>query len=187
MGLTNLIDDSGVNDESQTISNDIASNDGRRPVLQQIALLQQHLRVMQTKLMLSRNDVLLLPQSNDVSSEEVTTQISNLQTRLHEMHTETQTFVQNLEQTQQLIQKLTSSSEDYLMGNPNATDTNNLMPVNQETACGDMISTEEIEFDWYAPRVLEPIGDEELFEAVASQNIMENGKVSFNSIISYNT
>ncbi|KAI8050399.1 hypothetical protein BDF22DRAFT_694650 [Syncephalis plumigaleata] len=171
--------DTGINEESQSTSdNDIPSNDDRRPTLQQIALLQQHLRVMQTKLMLTRNDVLSLPQSNDApSSDEVAMQLDNLRDRLHEMHTETQIFMQNLEQTQQLIQKLNNSSNNvHPMSNPNTTNIDHLMPMKQKALDEDMISTDEIEFDWLAPRVLEPIGDEELFEAVASRNVLEDGK-----------
>ncbi|RKP24161.1 hypothetical protein SYNPS1DRAFT_23748 [Syncephalis pseudoplumigaleata] len=148
-----------------------------------MALLQQQLRAMQTKLMLSRDDVLLLPkvdatavESEAAASAAIARQVDELAARLHAMHSEAQALVQDLAQAQQLVQRLSPLADTSASNHSTTADMQQAAATKREPTCEDMASAGEIAFDWHAPRILEPIGDEELFEAVASRGTRENGE-----------
>ncbi|KAI9598465.1 hypothetical protein BDF19DRAFT_432599 [Syncephalis fuscata] len=156
-------------EEQLNTSENVASNDRRRPSY-----------ANKTKLL--RDDILLMAPSglDEVQKTGIDLAINNpnhdLIQRLTMMGTEAQLIVQSLEQMQKLTQQLVQTNGSLTMEDI-STDTEPLLKQREPT-WEEIVSAEEIKFDWDAPPTLEPIGDEQLFEAIAGPDATIDGKVS---------
>ncbi|RKP09903.1 hypothetical protein THASP1DRAFT_28301 [Thamnocephalis sphaerospora] len=160
--------------EHSTSASDDSAADRRLPILQRMSLLQQHLRMMQTRLALARDDMIhapLLPENGDAECTAGDALLESL-ARLDAIGTDIDALKENWQQTRALLQQLLHPGNDNVPTSVADASSPNHAPI---SIGNETESSELIAFDWSAPAVLEPVGEETLYEGVASQRTDSGG------------